>query len=478
VRPGGEQSLTTIRDDDGPGVLFLTAEALAPRMAGPAIRTLELARALARDDRIGPVTVASLRAVDVQDPDVRLVAAPGREELAALAGTVGSVVVQGDVLGLHPELVQSAVPVVVDAYDPFHLEQLERTRALPEHARRAVVRDCVTSLNVQLARADFVLCASRRQRALWLGHLAALGRINPVTYDPAPDLSALVAVVPFGTPARPPVPGERELLSEAFPAIGPRDVVAVWGGGIYEWLDPVTLVRAVAAAGAEAPDLRLVFLGTRHPVPGVDSSAGAAREVAAELAVLDRTVFFSEGWVPYEERDRWLRAADLAVSTHWNHLETEFAFRTRVVDYLWCGLPVVSTSGDELAELVERSGAGAVVPPGDVEALRSALVRLAGSAELRGSAAAAARGLAATSSWDEVCRPLADFCAAPHQAPDRALDPVARVQLGLRSPALRNGFPVLRLRAALREGGFGLLARRLAGRVPGRRRRAPGGPRH
>jgi glycosyltransferase involved in cell wall biosynthesis len=438
-------------------------------MAGPAIRTLELARALAADGRSGAVTVASLGAVEVGDPAVRLVATPDRESLAPLLAGVGSVVVQGDVLGLHPWLVESAVPVVVDVYDPFHLEQLERTRGLPEETRRAIVRDCITSLNLQLSRADLVLCASRRQRALWLGHLAALGRVNPVTYDRAADLSDLVAVVPFGTPGRPPAAGDRGLLSAAFPGIGPDDVVAIWGGGIYEWLDPVTLVRAVAAAGPDAPGLRLVFLGTRHPVPGVDSTAAAARRVAQEEGVLDRTVFFSEGWVPYADRDRWLRAADLAVSTHWDHLETEFAFRTRVVDYLWCGLPVISTAGDELADVVQRAGAGTVVPPGDVDALRRALVRMATSPAFRQQTGTAARELGASFAWDRVCRPLADFCAAPRRAPDLALDPVSRLQLGLRPVGSPGGSVVRRVRAALREGGAGLLARRLLARVTPRR---------
>jgi glycosyltransferase involved in cell wall biosynthesis len=445
-----------------PGVLLVTVEPLRERMAGPAIRTVELARVLAADGRCGPVTVASLTAAEISDPAVRLVTATDEGALSALVGTVGSVVVQGDVLGLHPWLAASDVPLVVDVYDPFHLEQLERTRDLPDAARRAVVRDCITALNVQLSRADLVLCASRRQRGLWLGHLAALGRVNPVTYDVAPDLSGLVTVVPFGTPARPPVDRDRVVLTAAFPQIGPDDVVAVWGGGIYEWLDPVTLIRAVA----DVPALRLVFLGTQHPVAGVDSTAAEARRVAAELGVLDATVFFHEGWVPYEERDRWLRAADLAVSTHRDHLETEFAFRTRVVDYLWCGLPVVSTAGDELADLVEEAGAGAVVPAGDVEALARALRDLTESADLRHRAGRAARALGESLSWERVARPLVEFCAAPHRAPDLALDPVDRVQLGIR-PTVRPGGTVLqRVRAARREGGLGLLARRLRDRLP------------
>lgn len=465
MRPGGERGLTT-PTHDRPGVLLVTAEALGVRMAGPAIRTLELARVLAADDRIGPVTVASLGQVEVTDDAVRLVSAVGVGDLTGLLGGVGSVVVQGDVLGLHPELVAGPVPVIVDAYDPFHLEQLERTRGLPEAARRAVVRDCITSLNLQLSRADFVLCASGRQRALWLGHLAALGRLNPVTYDQGADLAGLVAVVPFGRPARPPAPGERALLTAAFPAVGADDVVAIWGGGIYEWLDPVTLVQAVAAAGSAAPHLRLVFLGTRHPVAGVDSTATAARRTAAELGVLDHTVFFAEGWVPYAERERWLGAADVAVTAHWDHLETEFAFRTRVLDALWCGLPVVSTAGDELADVLDRSGAGLVVPPGDVAALQQALVRLSTDDELRTRSARAAVELSAEFTWERVARPLADFCAAPRRAPDLALDAVARLQLGLREPGRAGGSPVQRVRAALREGGPALLARRVRNRLP------------
>jgi glycosyltransferase involved in cell wall biosynthesis len=434
-------------------------------MAGPAIRAVELARALARDGRAGAVTVASLGTVEISDPDVRLVAVPGSASLRDLLADVGSVVVQGDVLGLQPALVETTVPVVVDAYDPFHLEQLERTRGLPEAARRAVVRDCVTSLNLQLSRADLVLCASQRQRALWLGHLAALGRLNPVTYDAAADLSGLVAVVPFGTAQRAPAGGDRAALTRAFPEIAPDDVVVMWGGGIYPWLDPVTLVRAVAAARVDVPRLRLVFLGTRHPVPGVESSAAAAREAAEAEGVLGETVFFHEGWVPYEERDRWLGAADIAVSSHHDHLETEFAFRTRVLDYLWCGLPVVATAGDELAEVITRHGAGATVPAEDVDALRRALTSLATSPEERRRAGDAAREVAATFTWDRVCRPLADFCSAPRRAPDLALDPVGRLQLGLRRGDLPSASPVRRVRAAIREGGVGLLARRLARRL-------------
>ena len=60
-------------------------------------------------------------------------------------------------------------------------------------------------------------------------------------------------------------------------------------------------------------------------------------------SALDHTVFFNDGWVPYAERGAWLAEADIGVSAHFDDIETRFAFRTRLLDYLWAGLPIVTT---------------------------------------------------------------------------------------------------------------------------------------
>jgi hypothetical protein len=434
-------------------------------MAGPAIRCLELARALARSGRVGPVTVASLAAAELEDPDVAVREVDG-PVLRELVQGVGSVVVQGDVLGLHPWLAGADTPLVVDAYDPFQLEQLEQARGLGEARRRAVVRDCVRALDRQLGRADFVLCASTRQRAMWIGHLGALGRVNPVTYDAAHDLSGLVAVVPFGAPSTPPRAADRARLSAALPAIGPDDDVVVWGGGVYDWFDPWTVIRAVGRLSADRPRLRLLFLGTRHPAQGgVGAEAVArARALATELGLLDRVVHFHHDWVPYADRDLWLSSAVVGVSAHHEHLETEFSFRTRIVDYLWCGLPVVTTGGDDLGDLVGTRDAGIAVRAEDVDGFTAALAALLDDPARRAAAGAAARDLARDMTWDGVAAPLVAFCAAPRRAPDLLLGPADRELLGLRPGPARAGLRA-RAGATLREGGAGLLARRLLRRL-------------
>src|SRR5204862_4789155 len=92
--------------------------------------------------------------------------------------------------------------VVCDLYDPMHLELLEQSRdpnVAETDEQRATDLEAVTRvLNTQLARGDFFLCASERQRHFWLGHLAALGRLTPAVYDADPTVRSLLAVAPFG----------------------------------------------------------------------------------------------------------------------------------------------------------------------------------------------------------------------------------------------------------------------------------------
>src|SRR5262249_54798831 len=163
----------------------------------------------------------------------------------------------------------------------------------------------------QLLRGDFFVCASEKQRDFWLGHLAALGRINRATYDADPTMRRLIDVAPFGIPEVPP-PAGRPTIRGTMPGIGINDRVILWGGGVYNWFDPCSLVRAVDRVRRQHPNVRLVFMGGTHPNPEVPSMrvAAQATSLADDLGLTDRHVFFNAGWVPYDERHRFLLAAD------------------------------------------------------------------------------------------------------------------------------------------------------------------------
>jgi glycosyltransferase involved in cell wall biosynthesis len=395
-------------------IVVVTGEVLAPRLAGPAIRAREFARALAGEHSVTLVTTASC---DLADDAFECRHADG-DELGVLGMAADVVIVQGDALRRAPGLREAPV-VVVDLYAPFQLEALEQSRGFDRSRRRAAVALGLDVVNEQLRRGDFFLCAHERQRDFWIGQLTAVGRVNEAVYDASPGLEDLVAVVPFGVPDVAPTrtgPGVRDEI----PGIDAYDEVLLWGGGIYDWFDPQTLIRAVDQLKGRRPRIRLYFAGARHPNPAVAETAAAraARRLSDELGLTDRHVFFGD-WLAYDDRVNVLLDADVAVSAHHDHIEARYSFRTRALDALWAGLPMVSTRGDALADRIAAAGAGVDVPPGDATELADAIDGFLGDRAARDVAAKAARALAADLRWSITLRPLVEFCAAPRRSPDR-----------------------------------------------------------
>jgi glycosyltransferase involved in cell wall biosynthesis len=397
-------------------VVFLTPEPISARVAGPAIRVLELGRVL-RSEGLD-ARVVSTAAVDGTVVDLPVRHVDPDEVVAALAG-VDVVVVGGDTLHRYPRLARGSARIVVDLYDPYQLEALERTIDLPPRHRELAVAAAVRSLRTSTLLGDWFMCASDGQRDLWLGQLAALGRVNPATYDADPTLRSLLGVVPFGTPPTPPA-GPGGALRQALPTLKDTDEVLWWGGGLYNWFDPELLVRAVARLAVTRPALQLVFAGGAHPNPDVASGRAerAARATAAELGVLGTHVHFLPEWIEYERRGDYLADATLGVCTHLDHVETQFSFRTRLLDHLWAGLPTLSTSGDALSGVIAANGAGWTVPPGDLDALVDVLDQTLSDPAALVAAGARARELSRALSWSNVAGPLVQYCSTPAPAPD------------------------------------------------------------
>jgi glycosyltransferase involved in cell wall biosynthesis len=390
------------------------------------------------------------------------------DDLRGHVGWADVVVMQGYLLGSVPWLVDEDVVLVCDLYDPLHLEQLEQARDGDPVEYRAAVAGAVNTLNDQVVRGDFFLCASERQRDFWLGHLGAAGRLNPDSYGSDRTLRRLIDVAPFGLPREPPRrtgPGIRGVL----PGIGPDDQVIIWAGGVYNWFDPETVVRAVDLLRQDFPRVRLYFMGMSHPNPDVPQmrTAVRTRELSDRLGITGTHVFFNPGWVPYDERQNHLLDADVGVTTHFEHLETAFSFRTRVLDYLWAGLPIVSTAGDFFGTLVERHQLGATVPEQDVEGLRAALAQLLGNDDAVARARRAVAAVREEFSWERTLAPLLEFCRSPRPAPDRRGDwSVVRppaMHVPQRPWSLRRDAQTLRL--YIRQGGAREVTRRLTGRV-------------
>jgi glycosyltransferase involved in cell wall biosynthesis len=384
-------------------------------MAGPGIRYRQFAIQLA--DRFD-VTLVIPNEPENEIPGVRLLWARdyGYSRFRRLARTHDVVVSQQLSIATMQSLARSGTPIVYDLYDPLLFEALgffagQRNGA---EAGARLSRAALLKQIAALQTGSAFLCASDRQRDLWLGALSALGRIGLDEYMRDPALDRLVRVVPFGIENEAPR-AEQRVLKGVLPGISETDRVLLWGGGIWNWLDPLTPIRAVAELVQKESDLRLFFLGVRHPsarVPDMDM-VQRALDLAGELGVLGRAVHFNFGWTSYERRVGFLLESELGISAQFESVESRFAFRTRVLDYFWAGLPTVATRGDTLGDLVGERGLGRSVAPESVEEWVIAIESLLGDEQEYAAARDRIAEVREEFRWPRVVEPLAKLLAEP-----------------------------------------------------------------
>ncbi len=390
-------------------VAVLAPEPIRPRMAGMGIRALELARALGSAG-FEPRLLVPNDVGEAREASAGVPVAPGvAGRLAGAARGASAAVVSGHAANSWFQEVPD-LPCAVDLYDPFPIENLHYARTLGE----ATARHDHATLSLSLSRGDFFLCASDEQRLFYAGALFSAGRIGPSNFPEDPALARLIAVVPFGVPAVP-AAGDRDAGRRAVGVDGPGPLVLF--GGVYDWYDPGLLLDAWPEVLGREPGARLLFFENPNAETTPQRVFARARERAAAVDPGGRSVVFAP-WLPYARRADLYAACDLLVSISSEGLETELAYRTRLLDAAWGGVPAVTVGGGSLAR--ELSTAGAALECGrDAAALAAAVEALLGDEPRRGAMSGAARAFARGRTWERVLGPLADWLRGARVDPGR-----------------------------------------------------------
>lgn len=324
-----------------------------------------------------------------------------------------------------PPLAMLAFPwrkLVLDYYTLFWIEWMEQSRdALVGNGRKraAWMSGARRRIGAELLYADFITSANDRQKDYYVGAMIALGLIDPAKYDADPGLHHLMAPVPHGVRPDPLFEPDAPVLKGVYAGIKESDKLIIWNGGVLQWYDPVTLLRAVKKLEGHRDDVKLVFVGGAYP--GLGSMGLGVRflqavQEAKDLDLYNRSVFFDVSWVPYEKMKAYMLEADLAVCTYFDNLETHFSFRTRFVDVFWAELPLVCTHGDVLADVVRDKELGIVVPQSDVEALAAAIEKLLDDRDYYNRVKANIRANNASMQWNVAFEPLIEFCRNPQSS--------------------------------------------------------------
>jgi len=385
-----------------PKFLIISTEIIDAKIAGPGMRYLEIARAL-RDDV--DITLAIPGETTLVERGLQFSAydETRSSDLRALVEAHDYALVTAFTLNKFPFLSQSNTHLVVDLYDPFIFENFYYYLDEPLSLQADINRQAIDLLNRVARLGDFFICGSERQRDLWIGLLLANGRINPYTFAQDDSLHLLIDVVGIGIPDRD--PDQRPYLRATRPEFPEDCRILLWGGGVWDWLDPLTLIRAWPQVIERYPEARLVFLGTRHPNPDVPQHRVVPKleALAEEIGELDRTVFFLE-WLSYADREALLNEADIGVTLHTMHIETHFSIRTRVLDYIWARLPILISEGDVTSQWVQEFGLGYVVPPEDPGLVAQAILDLL--SQPKDGWSPAFDGIRDRFKWPEVVDPL------------------------------------------------------------------------
>lgn len=384
-------------------VLVLTDDLVGPVMAGSGLRAHELARALRGAGH--PVRVVAAPGSGAPDPSAPEVDARPRWGWAQAVLVPAWSVPPRALLGRRLLLVDGATPL---------LAELDALPPTPEVVRRR--RTARARLPLVLARADAVLVAGEAQAAWWRERL---GR--------RPEVPVLQ--VPFGIPDDDPPRAEMGQV----PGVPHDWAVVLWWGGVWPWLDLDTLLAARARLG----DLPVSVVVPTAPRPGKAASSFGPAELEAAAArhgLKSPQVVGLETWVPYAERHRLLRRASLVAVLHRPGEESALSFRTRALDGVWAGVPLLLSEGGEVARLARLHGWGAVVPPADPRAVAATLEVVLGEREQRRFRERIATTRAAWR-WSELAAPLVEALPGLPRAPRRSLvgaAAAAAVELGRR----------------------------------------------
>jgi glycosyltransferase involved in cell wall biosynthesis len=377
-------------------ILFVCNDFIGNSMAGPGIRYWEMARALERKGHTVVVLSRYLEKDFLGDGSIS-VGKASFFNLIRWTWRSNYVVQTGRPLSILLSFLFHK-KIIFDQYDPVIFEFLQRKPV--GFVERLMLGMMLFMWKIRqrliLRFGGRFLVANEKQMDLLIGQMTILGHAGKL---------ASVTILPFGLPKAKPCKNRKVIRGSK---IKETDFLLVWGGGIWEWFDPFTLLEALSKLAAQRDDIKVYFPGINPPNP--DSRKLAITDdfinKAGRLGLLDTVVIVNSGWTNYAERADYLLEADAGISLHHNSLETRFAFRTRMLDYLWAGLPIIASKGDSWADIIDQKGLGITVDPEDVNGVANAIVKIAGDQQFRNRCKEHVQTLAADYEWNKLTEKL------------------------------------------------------------------------
>jgi glycosyltransferase involved in cell wall biosynthesis len=255
-------------------------------------------------------------------------------------------------------------------------------------------------------------CSTPQSHAL-VGQLSMAGRLSGSTFGYEFAHVILPGASPMNTQAV--EQKERSFLSSQ--GVPGDSFVVLWCGGYNAWTDIETLFAGLEWAMAQESKVHYVSVGanTYQKTDNVYT-----RLLGMIQQSPHRNRFHMLGWRPWGEIPNYYRGSDVGLNIDAPHYETIYGTRTRLVEMIAAGLPVVTSLGCELSYLIGRHGAGLTFEPGDRQGLGEQILALARDRDLYATTAKRALDYASNDlSFGTTTIPVRNWVREPCLAPDK-----------------------------------------------------------
>lgn len=267
---------------------------------------------------------------------------------------------------------------------------------------------------IALRRADRFSTVSYKQMYATLGELGAIGRLNMHNAThPFATVVPNAAYEDFLDPAC--YPTENYFRGHVFPDSA---FAVLWTGGFNTWTDVKSLAASLSLAMEQHN--RIHFVSTGGAIPGHD-------EVTYQTFVseMEKTGYADRchllGWVEAAYLFALYKECDLGVNVDSLNYETMFGARNRLTNLMAAGLPILTTLGTEITEIIAENNLGYVVKIGKVQEFSDAIVRAAKTPQERKRFATWARAYCkAHFTYETTTHALLKWANEPTLAPDNA----------------------------------------------------------
>lgn len=217
---------------------------------------------------------------------------------------------------------------------------------LEEYATRGYIP--ITLLQLKLKSfwlGDFLMTAGQREKYYLLGLLAASKKLSLNTQN---KNSSLIHVIPMTPPPKPPKLQEKTIDKK------PEELILLIAGAFLPWYDYTTFFKALEILYKKGEtNFKVIFMGGNPRDPKFEKTI----RKMTETSTLQEKLIYT-GLVPFKKRANYYLSADVAINIPSPTIEDELSVRTRIVDYLWAQLPIITPARDEYSQIAVNNGAG------------------------------------------------------------------------------------------------------------------------